>query len=318
MVIRALLFALLLCMPLLALGQGASNLGGFNIKKGPCGEGLKIAKDKCQIPLGGGSGVVGPPAPGAGRGGDGLTLAGGTTSMDFPGQGNRSRCEGPTDTALGLTAPIGDVSVCLWYKVDTALSQFNGPFGSATNSSYLNGFGLYRDTSDSTVRMHVGQFNISGFTATFTNMWTVDGNWHHLCGTHDSVNRQVTIWFDGTASQSGVNATAVTRNLGSNQTWGAAHDESSTFGDFEGRVDIGAVWVGTILTQADVDDLYNSGSPTDPSTIVAGPDYWYQFGDDASDDDTPTTGQVTDQTVNANHCTPLASGTAAVFVTDTP
>jgi len=69
------------------------------------------------------------------------------------------------------------------------------------------------------------------------------------------------------------------------------------------------------LTASEITAIYNLGTPTD----LTGHDHleaWWRMGDDASDDLTGGTGQLTDQ-VGSNNLTPYNT-TSADKVTDVP
>lgn len=304
--------AALLFVAAVAWGQGASNLGGINIKKGPCGEALKINKTKCQFPTGGGAGSVGPPPPGAGRGGTPLLNA---LSWDTPGLAQQ-RLSGLLDSTL-FTDPMGSFSTCFWMEVDTGITAFQGPMGSTISAAFNNGWGFYRSANDDQIAFFVGTF-VTAFTATVTDVFTPVDGWKHVCGVHDGPNRQLTIYVNAAQSQSGVDQTAIARPVGTNHTIGKPTATTTAGFDFRGKIDEPVFWAGVILSQANVTALYNSGTPLDPTTIVASPTWWLRNGDDPGDDDTVTTGTVIDQSGNGNDFTPEGGPTAGAFVADVP
>lgn len=241
------------------------------------------------------------------------------TSTDFNTSSFNGRIEGPTDTAVHTSAPIGDFSGCLWFEVDSAMVRFQGPAGSATSFALSNGYGIYRGTSDTVVEFYVGAFGSSAsFDYTPTNIWGAADGWHHLCYAHDATNRQYTVWHNAIQMQSGINASPVSRPLGDTNDYGEVGTGGTSGAHFEGKVDEPVFWQGTIISQANVDDLYNSGAPVDPTGVVSGATWWLRMGDDGSDNDTVITGQVTDQTANGNNFTPEGSQTNVGFVADVP
>lgn len=263
---------------------------------------------------GGGAGQGDPPLVVTEGGGAGLVNA---LSTDFNDAGFSSRIEGPTDTAVHTSAPIGDFSGCLWFEVDTAIGTFQGPVGSASSFALSNGYGIYRGASDTVIQFYVGAFG-SAFTADFspTNVWGTGNGWQHLCYAHDATNRQYTLWHNAVQMQSSTNASPVSRPLGTANAYGSLGTGGTSGAHFEGKVDEPAYWLGVIMTQADATALYNGGVPIDPTTVISGAEWYLRMGDDPSDDDTPTTGQVTDQTTNANDFAVLS--TEVTFVADTP
>lgn len=238
----------------------------------------------------------------------GATPANSTQSLLFQNGagGSRQVCEGPTDAALFGSAPLPTFGVSFWYKVDQVMAQFHGPWGSATNSSFQNGAGVYRDTSDNEARVYIDAFNTSFFQWTAAGLWTA-GGWRNLIITFDDAARQVSAWFNGTLSQSAINAIAVTRDLGGVHTFGASHVDGGTFADFNGKVDTAGFWANHLITPEEAEKLYNGGVPTVPSSVIPNPDYELVFGEDPADDPTPVTGQITDVSGNGNHFTPQAA-----------
>lgn len=249
----------------------------------------------------------------------GLALEAGTESMFFnPAGGSGQRIEGPTDTTLHTSAPIGSFSVSLWYKLDALLGQFSGPCGSSPSFALSSGWGIYRNTSDDTVNFYVGSFSGSAWASTVTGIWGDTTTWHHLVAVFDATNRQGTLYWDGTKSQSSTNQYSETRALGVQNQFGTLDRATST--DFTGKIDTVGFWNGKVINDAEAALLYNSGTPTVPHLAVAGATWSLRMGDDASDDATPTTGQVTDQTANGNDFTPEAVDNvpAMAFSTDAP
>lgn len=250
---------------------------------------------------------------------NGLLLASSSLSMQFnPTGGSRQRIEGPTDTTI-LGANLDDFTVSLWFEVDVALAQFHGPIGSAPNSSFQDGWGLYRDTSDNVVNIYIDAYNTSSYNFTETGFWTASG-WHHIVFTYDKSEGQVIAWTDGNKHDSGSSAVTTNPGAGGAHTIGSSHVGGGTFGDFTGKVDVAAFWAGHVCTDDEAATLYNGGVPGVPTEAIANPDWYLLFGEDASDDATPTTGQVTDQTANNNDFTPLAADNdpAMNFNEDTP
>ena len=133
-------------------------------------------------------------------------------STDFNSTSFTGRAEGPTDTAIHTSAPIGDFSGCLWFEVDTAIARFQGPAGSATSFSYADGYCVYRGTSDNIVEFYVGSFS-SSFSADYspTDVWGTANGWQHLCYAHQASNRQYTVWHNAVQMQSGINASPASR-----------------------------------------------------------------------------------------------------------
>lgn len=83
---------------------------------------------------------------------------------------------------------------------------------------------------------------------------------------------------------------------------------------WDGNIDEISVW-DKALSSGEVSTLFNGGIPTD-LTGMTGLTNWYRMGDNASDDLTGTTGQITD-VVGSNNLTPYNT-TSANKVTDVP
>lgn len=252
-----------------------------------------------------------------GSGGNGGGALTNTTSTDFNDTGFNGRIEGPTDNAIH-GATLNDFSGCLWYEVDTAMARFQGPAGSATSFALNDGYGIYRGTSDTVVEFYVGTFS-SSYSADYspTDVWGTGNGWQHLCYSHDSTSRQYTVWHNAVQMQSLTNASPATRGDGDENHYGAVGTGGTSGAHFEGKVDEPAFWTST-LSQSEVDDLYNSGTPVDPTSVKSGAEWWLRMGDDASDVETVITGQVTDQTANSNDFTPQGSDVNVNFVSDVP
>lgn len=238
------------------------------------------------------------------------------TSTQFNPTSFNGRILGPTDTAIHTSAPIGDFSGSLWYQVESALGQFQGPVGSATSFAFADGYGIYRGTADTSIFFFVGSFS-SGFSHVYgSSRWAV-GTWYHLAYYFDATNRQYTVWSNGVQSQSGINAAPASRPLGGANVYGSVESSGTNGAHFEGTVDEPAYWLAS-LSQSEVDALYNGGVPVDPTTVKTGALWHLRMGDDPSDDETITTGQVTDQTANGNDFTPTGANAEVNFVADVP
>lgn len=233
--------------------------------------------------------------------------------------GSRQRIEGPTDTAIFTSSPIGDFSIVFWYEMDELMAQFHGPVGSATNSSFQNGWGIYRDSTDSEARIYIDAFNTSFHQFTHTDMWTVNG-WHCLAFAFDATDRSVTAWVDGTQYAGVTDDISATRDLGGAHSFGCSDTAGGTSTDFPGKIDTSAFWEGVIMNNTQAVALYNSGVPVLPSSVIASPTWELIHGDDPSDDAAIGTGQVTDQSGNGNHFTPEAADNipAFEFIADVP
>ena len=139
------------------------------------------------------------------------------------------------------------------------------------------------------------------------------GSWNHIA-----------LALDGSQSTNAdkgkifVNGTDVTssQNLSSFSTLGTATDElyvgetkTGHYNPFNGKIDEFAIWSGTRLTDSNITDIYNSGTPADLSSY--NPTTWWRMGDD----DGASGVTITDQG-SASIDGTLTNGTT--FTTDVP
>jgi len=143
-----------------------------------------------------------------------------------------------------------------------------------------------------------------------------DGNWHHIAATFNlgSTASSIIIYVDGVEfsdSNGGANYT-------STGTWSPVINTSAYFAlgassrSFSGNIDELSIWDGS-LNQSGINEIYNSGTPTDLSgkTYLLG---WWRNGDPTGTGAYPT---IVDQSTNSNDgtMTNMASGD---IVTDVP
>lgn len=143
-----------------------------------------------------------------------------------------------------------------------------------------------------------------------------DGNWHHIvCGFNlGSTASSLVIFIDGVLFSDSVgNATYTSAG-----TWSAAINTAAPFRlggasrGFKGIMDEVSMW-DKLLNSAAVQDIYNSGTPTDltgSSNLIG----WWRNGDPTGTGAYPT---IVDQSTNSNDgtMTNMASGD---IVTDVP
>ena len=143
-----------------------------------------------------------------------------------------------------------------------------------------------------------------------------DGNWHHIvCGFNlGSTASSLVIFIDGVLfSDSAGNAT-----YGSLGTWSAAINTAAPFrlGDasrgFKGVMDEVSMW-DKMLNTTEVQNIYNSGTPTDLTgeTYLIG---WWRNGDPTGGGAYPT---IVDQSTNSNDGT-MTNMVVGDIVTDVP
>lgn len=111
-----------------------------------------------------------------------------------------------------------------------------------------------------------------------------DGAWHHIVISVRDVSGTPTMefWVDGVSE--GTNAVYSINAGGVDWMVGAtSSDNSSVAGDFSAqRVTNVTMWHNVSMNGTAVTELYNSGTPTDPTThsLAAGLLSWWKFGDD--------------------------------------
>jgi hypothetical protein len=175
----------------------------------------------------------------------------------------------------------GKFSVALWFNrrtdrgdatnhgADNVLvaqsSNQNDNFELGSEGDFIE---FYLDTTGPDIGTGVSRADTSGVLGGITN-----GDWFHVVFTYDDdlgddtvptatvyVNGQFINGFSGYDGP-------LAGSDGSPWTLGIARPEHDAWGDFDGLMDEVAVWEGTALTQADVDDLYNGGAGS--NTAVA-------------------------------------------------
>lgn len=111
--------------------------------------------------------------------------------------------------------------------------------------------------------------SIRSFTVTAINT----GQWYHLA-------------FTSSASVTDMYVDSV-KQTSSSTTGGVNIDmvgnRSGLTSKFDGKSDELIFKVGYTATQADIDDLYNSGNGVDSSTILTSPDFHYKFDESGTD-----------------------------------
>lgn len=239
-----------------------------------------------------------------------------STAFNDTATSNDNRAVGPTDTTLHGAAPVGTFSASFWYRTTVGSFLNAGLMGSAPNASFAAGWAVVRGANATSLKFWVGS-GASGHDVDWSPVDPWDNAWHHLAISFDAPNRQYTQWLDGVKDQSAIDVAPVSRPLGNGNVYGMAGDFSANFGQ-DCRIDTGAYWLAKILSDLEVENLYNSGVPTDPTTVVDGANWYLIFGDDPSDDATIGSGQITDQTANGNHFTPQGDLQDTTFVADTP
>ena len=133
---------------------------------------------------------------------------------------------------------------------------------------------------------------------------TADGNWHHVCGTYDGSTGTIKLYIDGSLVSTRTGAPSSTSDLSGNFIVGKSGGSHYN----NGLIDEVAIF-NSAISASDVSNIYNSGVPTDISSL--NPVNWWRMGD--NDGGTGTT--ITDQGSGSNDGT-LTNGPA--FSSDVP
>ena len=149
--------------------------------------------------------------------------------------------------------------------------------------------------------------------------YLADDAWAHLAIVWDATAETLTLYKNGSVSSTTAVGTGAVGSLSNSEalTIGRSTRYSTTSNYFYGDIDELSFW-GKALPSSEVTEIFNNGVAGNLSTHTATGDLtnWYRMGDDASDDLTGGTGQVTDVIGSAN-LTPQGTS-AADKVSQTP
>jgi len=238
-------------------------------------------------------------------------------SLDFDGQNDYVDFgSGSTFTPNGSGTSTGFAVSC-WVKTSfnrfSILSKLVGADyewtvildtgGIVSFQVYGNGIGTIKQ-----------QLTLDPSAGSFINV--SDGNWHHIVCTFDlgTTTTSIKIFVDGVQfDDSTGNATYFTVG-----TWSAAINTSASFRlgapskGFSGIMDEVSMW-DKALNPAQVQNIYNSGTPTDLTgeTFLIG---WWRNGDPTGAGAYPT---IVDQSTNSNDGT-MTNMSSGDIVTDVP
>jgi len=214
-------------------------------------------------------------------------------------------CDG-TDDYISL-GPSNDIitsnvfSISMWFKIGDTASGAKRIFVSNRDGGATN----LRFVVETNGTLNVGYKNSGGsFQFTLSPSAVDDNNWHHVVFT-TTASAQV-LYIDGSAVttttngfENGASSTVVT-TIG-------AHVSSAIYANM--KADEVATFAGTVLSASDVTDIYNSGVPSDISSL--NPTGWWRMGEN----DGGTGTNVTDQG-SGGHDGSLVNG--AEFSSDVP
>jgi len=121
---------------------------------------------------------------------------------------------------------------------------------------------------------------------------TVENNGWHLVGFTFASN-VLKLYVDGAevTTSKGTDPTVNAIHAGTTDIW-MGKDRNFSYAYFPGKIDEPTIWTGTVLSGADVAALYNSGIPSNPSTLSLSGTlaHWWRLGD--GDDATTVYDQV--------------------------
>lgn len=193
-------------------------------------------------------------------------------SVDFDGTNDYATA------TLGSQVFDGDFAISFWFNADTA-PTYTTLIQSGSNSGYNDGFRIYR-YSDTALAFWKGQ---GGYSDIFGNIGTTaTGSWHHIVVTRSGTTS--TFYLNGSSIDTGTDSQSYTST---------AFQMSFTTYPFDGMMDEVALW-DSALSSANVNSIYNSGTPADISSLS--PVNWWRMGD--NDGGTGTT--ITDQGSGSN------------------
>lgn len=233
--------------------------------------------------------------------------------------------EGPAFTAIYASDPTV-VTWSAWVKSNEATANLDMILGGSSDYDlWDDGFGLHATSATNWVAWF-GDSTGGGGGATVEGADSLlDGSWHHICATWDTVTNQTPIvWVDSVAITpvtSNSRSIAVDRGTGKFDLGrlGTVDSPASAFTHM--NFDEVAIY-DRIFAQKDVDAIYGGGDPQDLNKAGPTPDLtlWWVCGEDGSDDATAGSGQITDVGGNGNdhHGTPQASSGDPSFEADVP
>tara|TARA_B100000029_G_scaffold516741_1_gene633526 strand:- start:10562 stop:11680 length:1119 start_codon:yes stop_codon:yes gene_type:complete len=245
-----------------------------------------------------------------------------TYSMELV-QASSQYCALGSTSALdkGNTDPF---SISLWVRPTAALTGTLALVTKMAGSPTGNGYALYYFGGD--LYMHL-RGNLSPLTQIYWYLsgaatYTPVNDWTHVVMVYDGNNNATAAkLYTGISGIDASPTEQTTTQGGSALTASMSNAASFKVGAFNGPASFMDVMVDEVsfwdkaLSSSEVADIYNGGTPTDltgSSDLVS----WWRFGDDASDDFTGSTGQITDQ-VGSNDLIPYNT-TSANKVTNVP
>jgi hypothetical protein len=193
-----------------------------------------------------------------------------TKSLAFDGVDEYVATSSLTGLGMGTTDLI---SVSLWFKTNATKS-----FPTAFNTGgwpLTSGVNIYLNSTTNNIGARVNNVAI---TTSGTNYR--DDNWHHilLCYNGSLGSNQIELFVDGVS----VGTNTLTGNItGTTTDIHIGANTNTSVGTFRGWEDnIDEVAIFNTDQRANINDIYNGGSPSDLSTY--NPIAWYRMGDNST------------------------------------
>jgi len=176
----------------------------------------------------------------------------------------------PIRTMASMVGVLDEVSYSCWIRTSTpgVYQDYQCPFGGYSNAGATWNIGRL-GTPYNTTNLVIYTSGLIG--TTILN----DGNWHHIVSTFNKTTKEGIWYVDGNIEG--------TKTLPSYLTHFAISIGAGNGGNdyyfFNGNIDECSVW-SNVLTQSEVDYLYNNGTPTDLTNLS--PYGWYRMGEQAN------------------------------------
>lgn len=175
----------------------------------------------------------------------------------------------PIRTMASMSGVLAEVSYSYWIKTSTpgVYGAYECAFGGYSSAGAVFNIGKLGTPYGTTDLVIYG-----GGVARTTVL--NDGNWHHIVSTFNKTTKEVVYYVDGNVEGT-MTFPSYINHFGI--AIGSGGDLSYYF--FNGLVDECSVW-SNVLTPTEVTSLYNSGTPTDLTSLS--PIYWYRNGDNGT------------------------------------
>jgi Concanavalin A-like lectin/glucanases superfamily len=176
-------------------------------------------------------------------------------SMDFDTSGEYIHTS-PITSIVDSTS-IETFTVSFWIKIGLIQGDWASPIGSATGSSWTNGFGFY-------LRFGQIHFWVNNFENNVTDSAIlVPEVWYHITGTFNSNagNNNIKLFINGALESSD---DLTTNMVHSDFPFEIGAINNGVY-DFSGNIDEVSIW-NSSLDSTNVTALYNLGTPFDPTT----------------------------------------------------